>query len=83
MMERVHWRDGMDEVVTIDGLPCGGSIVDVADDNELHAGLPGTPALPYVCIAVTPPCRHLSSLLQGDSQFRLLHHRRAVAGCQW
>lgn len=42
------------------------SIFDVADNAELHALLSSLPLFPYMRIAVTPLCRHPSSLHQDD-----------------
>ncbi len=42
------------------------SIFDVADNTELHALLSSLPLFPYMRIAVTPLCRHPSSLHQDD-----------------
>ncbi|MET0548746.1 MAG: muconolactone Delta-isomerase [Xanthomonas sp.] len=42
------------------------SIFDVADNAELHALLLSLPLFPYMRIAVTPLCRHPSSLHEDD-----------------
>ena len=42
------------------------SIFDVADNTELHTLLSSLPLFPYMRIAVTPLCRHPSSLHQDD-----------------
>ncbi|MCW0375634.1 Muconolactone Delta-isomerase [Xanthomonas sacchari] len=42
------------------------SIFDVADNAELHALLLSLPLFPYMRIAVTPLCRHPSSLYEDD-----------------
>lgn len=42
------------------------SIFDVADNTELHDLLSSLPLFPYMRIAVTPLCRHPSSVHQDD-----------------
>ena len=42
------------------------SIFDVADNTELHDVLSSLPLFPYMRIAVTPLCRHPSSLHADD-----------------
>jgi len=42
------------------------SIFDVADNAELHDTLSSLPLFPYMRIAVTPLCRHPSSLHEDD-----------------
>lgn len=42
------------------------SVFDVADNAELHALLLSLPLFPYMRIAVTPLCRHPSSLYEDD-----------------
>ncbi|MFT4247366.1 MAG: muconolactone Delta-isomerase [Pseudomonas sp.] len=42
------------------------SIFDVADNAELHEVLISLPLFPYMRIAVTPLCRHPSSLHEDD-----------------
>lgn len=50
----------------IAGLYANVSIFDVADNAELHALLLSLPLFPYMRIAVTPLCRHPSSLYEDD-----------------
>ena len=42
------------------------SIFDVADNTELHDVLSSLPLFPYMRIAVTPLCRHPSSIHTDD-----------------
>ncbi|MET0327154.1 MAG: muconolactone Delta-isomerase [Luteimonas sp.] len=42
------------------------SIFDVADNTELHDTLSALPLFPYMRIAVTPLCRHPSSIHEDD-----------------
>jgi muconolactone D-isomerase len=42
------------------------SIFDVRDNAELHDLLTGLPLFPFMEIAVTPLCRHPSSVRDGD-----------------
>ncbi|MCC4594148.1 muconolactone Delta-isomerase [Xanthomonas campestris pv. phormiicola] len=42
------------------------SVFDVADNAQLHALLLSLPLFPYMRIAVTPLCRHPSSLHADD-----------------
>lgn len=42
------------------------SIFDVRDNAELHDLLTGLPLFPFMEIAVTPLCRHPSSVHDGD-----------------
>jgi muconolactone D-isomerase len=42
------------------------SVFDVADCAELHDLLTGLPLFPFMEIAVTPLCRHPSSVRDGD-----------------
>lgn len=50
----------------IAGLYANVSIFDVADNTQLHALLLSLPLFPYMRIAVTPLCRHPSSLYEDD-----------------
>src|SRR3546814_17964995 len=43
------------------------SIFDVDSNEELHEILTGLPLFPYMRIAVTPLCRHPSSVRDGDA----------------
>lgn len=43
------------------------SIFDVDSNEELHELLTGLPLFPYMRIAVTPLCRHPSSVRDGDA----------------
>jgi len=43
------------------------SIFDVKDNAELHDILIGLPLFPYMTIAVTPLCRHPSSIRDDDT----------------
>jgi muconolactone D-isomerase len=42
------------------------SVFDVADNAELHELLSSLPLFPYMQIAVTPLCRHPSSIRDDD-----------------
>lgn len=43
------------------------SIIDAKDNAELHDILTGLPLFPYMKIAVTPLCRHPSSIREDDT----------------
>ena len=57
-----HWR----HLWRVAGRYANVSIFDVADATELHELLLSLPLFPYMDIAVTPMCRHPSSVHHDD-----------------
>ncbi|WP_306391659.1 muconolactone Delta-isomerase [Telluria beijingensis] len=62
LQEQGKWR----HLWRIAGQYANVSIFDVADNDELHALLLSLPLFPYMRIAVTPLCRHPSSIRADD-----------------
>ncbi|WP_026355025.1 muconolactone Delta-isomerase [Massilia niastensis] len=62
LQEEGKWR----HLWRIAGQYANVSIFDVADNEELHALLMSLPLFPYMQIAVTPLCRHPSSIRADD-----------------
>ena len=62
LQEQGKWR----HIWRIAGEYANYSIFDVADNEELHAVLTGLPLFPYMTLAVTPLCRHPSSIRTDD-----------------
>lgn len=62
LQEQGKWR----HLWRVAGQYANVSIFDVADNEELHALLLSLPLFPYMDIAVTPLCRHPSSIRADD-----------------
>lgn len=62
LQEQGTWR----HLWRVAGQYANVSIFDVADNEALHALLMSLPLFPYMHIAVTPLCRHPSSIRADD-----------------
>lgn len=62
LQEQGTWR----HLWRVAGQYANVSIFDVADNEALHALLTSLPLFPYMQIAVTPLCRHPSSIRADD-----------------
>jgi muconolactone D-isomerase len=63
LQESGEWR----HIWRIAGLYANVSIFDVVSNQRLHDILAGLPLYPFMTIAVTPLCRHPSSIRHDDS----------------
>ena len=63
LQRRGTWR----HIWRIVGEYANYSIFDAEDNAELHEILTGLPLFPYMTIAVTPLCRHPSSVRDDDT----------------
>lgn len=63
LQEEGKWR----HIWRIAGEYANYSVFDVSSNEELHAILIGLPLFPYMTIAVTPLCRHPSSIREDDT----------------